>query len=328
MDKRLSIIIPVYNVEEYVERCILSVVNQPVYPENYELIIVNDGSTDESEAIVKRLSISYPSIQLINQENKGLGAARNTGLDKATGKYVFFIDSDDYISDNSLLSLLNTIFTIKADIILFGLSEIYPGKKKRHINFHLPEKGKLLSVENYINDYTILSSAWQGLFKRSLIEQYQIRMPEGKLAEDDDFSTKIFSVADTLYHLPEEIYNYYQRLQSISNNRNSSHNEKLISDKLEIFNYLIKYSENFSGKRKSGLTRKLDILSLDIIRLLIRKQMPSEIISQTLDSLSQSGYYPLPDKNYNLKYRGFLLLLNTPTKVRFFAFNKFLRRFF
>lgn len=328
MDKHLSIIIPVYNVEKYVERCIFSIVDQPVSPESYEVIIVNDGSTDKSGDILKELSNDYPSIRLIKQENKGLGAARNTGLDNAIGEYIFFIDADDYIANDSLLPILNSIKQTKADIILFGISEVYLNGKKKTISFHLPEKDELLFVEDYINDYTILSSAWQGIFKRSLLEEHAIRMPEGKLAEDDDFVVKLFSVADTLYYLPISVYNYFQRPQSISNHKDEAHNQKLIFDKLEIFQSLIQYTERYSRKRRSGLQRKLDSLSLEIVRLLIRKKISSHIIDHVLNKLAQLEYYPLIDKHYNLKYNIFCMLLNKPSKVRFFASSNFLSSFF
>jgi len=328
MDKRLSIIIPVYNVKEYVERCILSIVTQPIYPENYELIVVNDGSTDKSENIIRRLSDDYPFIRLITQENKGLGAARNTGLDKATGEYIFFLDSDDYISENSLLPLLNVITTTEADIILFGISEIYPNGRKKAISFHLPEKNKLLSIDDYINNYTILSSACQGIIKLSLIETNKIRIPEGKLAEDDDFSIKIFSVADNLYYLPEQIYNYFQRSESISKNKGQAHKEKLISDRLEIFIGLTSYIKNYTGRKKSGLERKMNYLALDILRLLIRKRMSPDFIHKILDNLGATPYYPLVDNRYDKKYYLLSLLLKKPSTISFLASNKFLSRFF
>lgn len=98
----LSIIIPVYNVEKYVEKCILSCENQDIPKEDYELIVVNDGSPDGSLAIVERLAKEYSNIKVISQENQGLSVARNTGLEAARGEYVWFVDSDDWIEENCL----------------------------------------------------------------------------------------------------------------------------------------------------------------------------------------------------------------------------------
>lgn len=98
----LSIIIPVYNVEKYVEKCIRSCENQDIPKEDYELIVVNDGSPDGSLAIVERLAKEYSNIKVVSQENQGLSAARNTGLECARGEYVWFVDSDDWIEENCL----------------------------------------------------------------------------------------------------------------------------------------------------------------------------------------------------------------------------------
>lgn len=102
---KLSIIIPVYNVEKYVEKCIRSCENQDIPKEDYEVIVVNDGSPDGSLAIVERVAKEYPNIKVISQENQGLSGARNTGLAAAQGEYVWFVDSDDWIEEDCLKGL-------------------------------------------------------------------------------------------------------------------------------------------------------------------------------------------------------------------------------
>lgn len=106
---KLSIIIPVYNVEKYVEKCIRSCENQDIPKVDYEVIVVNDGSPDGSLAIVERVAKEYPNIKIISQENQGLSGARNAGLDAAQGKYVWFVDSDDWIEDNCLKGLTDKL---------------------------------------------------------------------------------------------------------------------------------------------------------------------------------------------------------------------------
>ena len=102
---KLSIVIPVYNVEKYVNRCLLSVLNQKVSSNEYEIVIVNDGSTDSSLSIVEEMIESYNNVILVSQENAGLSAARNRGLLLAKGDYIWFVDSDDWIDDDSLISI-------------------------------------------------------------------------------------------------------------------------------------------------------------------------------------------------------------------------------
>lgn len=327
-NNRLSIIIPLYNLEDHIEQCILSIVTQSIDTDSYELIVVNDGSTDKSEAIVNELQKDYPFIKLINKENGGLSSARNRGLGIASGDYIFFIDADDWISEDTLPELLKTINTHPEDIILFKTAEAYPNGKTKAIDFHLPESNRTLLVEDYMCDHTILSAAWQGLFKRSLFTDHNIRMPEGFLAEDDDLVVKLFAVADTMYYLPIGVYNYYQRPQSISNSSDLVHNEKLIKDRISIFRELVNYTQSFTGRRKTGLDRKLNFLALDIIRLLIRKSQTRQTIDSALAQLSDLGYFPLNKKAYSMKYSMLRTLLNKPSWIRFFASLKKSEKFF
>lgn len=325
---RLSIIIPVYNLEDYIEQCILSIVSQSIDSESYELIVINDGSTDKSESIINELRQGYPFIKLINTKNQGVSSARNRGLDIASGDYIFFIDGDDWISVNSLSKLLDTINTHPEDIILFKTSEVYPKGKTKAITFHLPEKEKTLFVEDYICNYTILSAPWQGLFKRSLFINHNIRMPEGLFAEDDDLAIRIFAAAQTLFYVPIQVYNYHHLTNSITNRSDQIHNEKLIRDRVFIFRTLVKYTQSFSGRRKIGLERKLDFLALDIIRLLIRKSQSTEMINSTIDQLSDLKYFPLNKKSYSIKYSILRILLNKPFYIRFLTSLKKIENFF
>ena len=105
----LSIIIPVYNVEKYIDKCISSIVNQGDSFNNVELIIVNDGTKDNSIAVIQSYIDTFPNVFLINQENAGLSEARNTGLRHASGEYVWFFDSDDWMPDNCLDKILNVL---------------------------------------------------------------------------------------------------------------------------------------------------------------------------------------------------------------------------
>lgn len=110
----LSIIVPAYNVENYIRECLDSILNQSI--DNYEIIIVNDGSTDKTQDICEEYSNEYSFIKLINQENKGLGAARNTGLQHVSGKYIAFVDSDDMVKENMFTQMLD--LAIKKDLDL------------------------------------------------------------------------------------------------------------------------------------------------------------------------------------------------------------------
>ena len=123
---KLSIIVPMYNVEKYIQRCLSSIINNKGFLENCELIVVNDGTKDNSESIARKIIEGLPNTQIIVQENQGLSAARNIGLSRAIGEYVWFIDSDDWIEPDAIKSLMNEIDK-EYDVIQFGYNNVYSG---------------------------------------------------------------------------------------------------------------------------------------------------------------------------------------------------------
>ena len=117
MAPQLSIIVPVYNVEKYIHTCVESIFKQGLDDECFEVIIVNDGSTDRSMEMIQDIIIQHQNIIIINQEQQGVSVARNNGIETAQGEYIQFVDADDFLIENSLLFLLDKAITSKADII-------------------------------------------------------------------------------------------------------------------------------------------------------------------------------------------------------------------
>ncbi|NDW17687.1 glycosyltransferase family 2 protein [Dysgonomonas sp. 216] len=324
MRKKISIIIPVYNVEPYVERCILSIIEQDVFPDEYEIIAVNDGSTDQSGQILEKLQQAYPFIKIINKENGGLSSARNEGLKHISGDYIFFLDSDDWITDGSMAFLTNWINSVESDIYLWRLDEIYDnGTIKRPKNV-LSDNNKILTTEDYLNSHTLISTACQGLFARQIFDKYNIRFKNGFLAEDDDFVVRFFSRAKTIVCTHRSVYCYYQRQGSIS--KGQEFEKKIIGDRLIMLEELDAYISLFDGRMKTGLQRKLDFLAIDIIRLCIRKRLPEQIINETLSGLKNIGYFPLKTgRIYSIKYLIFKIVFSFPSLIKKPGF--FLRKY-
>ncbi|MFV0467828.1 MAG: glycosyltransferase family 2 protein [Dysgonomonas sp.] len=319
MKKSISIIVPVYNVEKYLERCILSIVTQDLSPDLYELIVVNDGSTDNSPTIIRSLKEKFPFIRIIDKENGGLSSARNAGLEIASGDYIFFIDSDDWISKNSLSFLHQMITKNAANIILFGIREVFENGKVKQLDSALAQDNSILDITEYTNKYTIRSSAWNGLFSKQLIDDCNFRFKDGFFCEDDDFVVRIFAQAENIVCTHQPVYNYFQRTDSISKNRNDKHNKKLIQDKLLMIEELTSFISTYSGPKFSGLKRKLDFLTVDVLRLLLRQNHVPEFVKESIDFLEKTGYYPLPKAGYSLKYSIFRQLTYHPFLFQFYA---------
>ena len=210
----LSIIMPAYNVEKYIKESVESVINQKTNF-NYELIIINDGSTDNTESIIN--SINNPVIKMINQENQGLSGARNTGLNHAVGEYIFFIDSDDVLEDGSIDKLLNAIINNDADISVGGYYLFYDDTNTKQF-----KPGENDVIENDTGEFLLSPGfAWGKVFKRELF--YNVRFPIGAWFEDTIICSVIYRKCKKMVRIPDCIYGYRQNWAGISKQSKKSY---------------------------------------------------------------------------------------------------------
>lgn len=228
----ISIVVPVYNVEIYLDKCIKSIVGQSY--RNLEIILVDDGSTDNSLNICNFWIDKDERIKIIHKKNGGLSSARNAGIDIATGDYIAFVDSDDYIDNEFVAKLLNKMLETDSDIVCCGYYEIINGERnisnKKLICGEYTKKEALeMLIKWDIQDY-----AWNKLYRRSLFEN--IRYPEGRNYEDMATTYKIFLKANKVTVIGEKLYNYLIRKGSISNTDNNKRYIKDMRDTIEIYN--------------------------------------------------------------------------------------------
>jgi len=185
---RLSIIVPVYNVQDYLSDCLDSIVNQNV--DDYEIILVDDGSTDESGTICDNYCNMYSNVKVIHKENGGLGSARNVGASTAVGHYIMFLDSDDYYMPNSLAELLDTAERDDLDILMYG-AQILVEDGSSHKNTYERKNKKfnvittgIESIDEDLNNKEYHSSACFRMIKRSFLLSTKIEYKEGIIHED------------------------------------------------------------------------------------------------------------------------------------------------
>lgn len=199
MSKLLSIIVPMYNSEAYLPKCLDSLLHQDIPFEDYEIILVNDGSPDGSKALAEDYASKYPNIVVLSQENKGTSGARNTGIRYALGKYVYFVDPDDYILENSLKDILQKMAEESLDVLRFGYTEVdeeyKPTKSCKH-----PEQPDYSS--KIMDGYTFMGErlgvacyVWTYLFRLSLIKDNGIYFIEGDYFDDTPWLPKLLSIA-------------------------------------------------------------------------------------------------------------------------------------
>ena len=211
---KISVIIPVYNVEKYLAECLTSVVNQTF--KDIEIICVNDGSTDNSPMILEEFAQKDSRIKIINQENQGLAAARNTGIEVATGEYITFVDSDDYVSTDLYADMQKYL---PAELICFN-AKIFPmSEKYRALQNYIQCKfdGELPVEEKLILKTNV--HVWNKVFKTSVIKENNIRFPKGLYFEDFPFVCEyMLSINSVKFVSEKEYYFYRQQPNSIMNN--------------------------------------------------------------------------------------------------------------
>lgn len=213
---RLSIIVPFYNVEPFIEACIRSLYNQDISWEEYEVICVDDCSPDGSRAIVEQLQKEYPTLRLIcHRENKKLGGARNTGLKAAKGKYIWYVDSDDYIYPNVLRTLLDTADKNMLDILQFDNTQGEENQTKS-IQFKAVNKGETYLFE-HLNDWVDkIGGAWKQLFAKDFLDKNQLQFIEDAMYEDTDYLLRAFLLANRVQYVSLYGYHYRINLESIT----------------------------------------------------------------------------------------------------------------
>lgn len=223
-NEKVSVIVPIYNVEKYLERCLKSIINQTY--KNLEIILVNDGSPDNSLVICEKYKKQDNRIIILNKKNGGLSSARNEGLKIATGDYISFVDSDDYIEKDMYEILVQNLIENNADISVGGVKDITENidgsMKITKDTFQGERIIETLSPIDAMKKYLLGSwSAWDKIYKREIHEN--LYFPEGEINEDEGIALEVLSRAKRVVYDNKSFYNYIKRENSITT---SSFNEK------------------------------------------------------------------------------------------------------
>lgn len=249
----VSIIVPVYNCKNYIRKCLDSLFNQEY--ENIQVIIVNDGSTDKSEEVILKVINKYTNVIYKKITNHGVAYARNIALEMCTGKYILFVDSDDYIDKSMILKLHNLAVSKKYDIVCCGYNKVTKDKIRKVIPKNISVYGKNLydSKNIIINSNAYITNK---LFASSLIKNNSIKFDNNlRIFEDLLFTYELFLNANKIGFYDECLY-YYNCLNE--NSLTSSFSEKMF-DIFDCLNLLISYYEEKSGKT---FYNELEYLSL------------------------------------------------------------------
>lgn len=288
---KVSVIVPVYNVEKYLIKSLDSLVNQTL--EDIEIIVVNDGSTDNSKKIIEIYKEKYKNkIKYLEKTNGGLSDARNFGIPHATGEYIAFLDSDDYVELDTYEKMYNKAKEENADMVECDFIWEYPNKTKIDTGIIYTNKKEMLTYARVV--------AWNKLIKRDLLEKYKIEFPKGLRYEDVEFFYKMVPYYNKVSFVKEPLIHYIQRKSSISKVQNERTKEifEVLDNVIEYYKNKNLYSE-YKDELEYTYTRLLLCSSLFRMVKIKDKKVKKELLNTTWTNLNKK--FPNWKKNKILK---------------------------
>lgn len=291
-----SIIVPVYNAAAFVEETINNLLGQDV---NKEILLINDGSTDNSLEILQQYEQEYGSIRVINKKNGGVSNARNVGLDEALGQYVIFVDSDDFIEDGLLKRCEGIFEKENTDSIFFSYKYCYPDSSRKDVCFHYKPSG-CYSVRDWIDEFYqlwlchILSCIGTKIYKRVIIEEHHIRFNESiSYLEDISFSTEYLSHLTNLYYIDEPLYVY--RIIN-PNSLITKYRPNYVSAMSFLHEKIERLWVNVYGEHLDNLAEYYKVLGNNVLgsvdNLVSHKEEASSVMDKDLAYLANLSYLP------------------------------------
>lgn len=313
----ISIIIPVYNAEPYIERCLQSITASEIPDGSYEIIAVDDSSSDGSLSLLQKLEEKLPQLHVYHRRRSGPGGARSLGLNYAKGRYIMFVDADDRINTYSFSRLVSLLIPqYDQDIIGFDYLKVDSAGNEKPYSKQLFPYCREMSGAEYMNMQQPLGVLWGYLFNRKFVLKNGLRFLEKNAHDDEDFVTRAFCVAERVTFLPVLIYYYLYNDNSVINKVGKEYELNLFANQMTVIDGLNTYrhelSDSFVG---SGLDRKINYLVVDMLRLLVRKRMDDNFIKTCLGFLTEVKRYPLADCRYDWKYFAFRIFTCTPKRI-------------
>ena len=312
---KVSIIVPVYNVEKYIEKCLNSLVKQTM--EDIEIIIVNDGSKDNSINVINKFIKQYPEqIQYLEKKNGGLSDARNYGLPYAKGEYIAFLDSDDYVEETMYEEMYNIAEKENADMVDCDFVWEYPNRKRKDIGEIYKTKKEMIEKCRVV--------AWNKIIKREILEKTKIKFPVGLRYEDMEFFYKLVPYINKVSFIKKCFVHYVQRENSIANTQNVRTKEIFI-----ILDNIISYYkekglyDEYRDELEYIYVKFLLCSSLKRISKIAEKKERKQAQKETWDNINKK--FPNWRKNSILKKKNLKnLYIKSNNKVTFKIYCFFL----
>ena len=307
---RLSVVVPVYRVEPYLRKCVDSLLNQDLTEDEYEIVLVDDGSPDGCGAICDSYASQYAQVKVVHRPNGGLSAARNSGIDVAQGDLVVFVDSDDYIEPNVLKSLVDKAEHDDLDVLRFNyrnVNEQYevfePNKvSKPFVDY----RDEVCDGPTFLTERLGFGcSAWQFVVRRELLEGY--RFKEGILFEDTEWTPRMLMRAIRVSSMDKIVYNYLQRIGSITKSIDEMKIKNTLANKMQLVDSMKEQMKGVPDKRWfEGMIAQIILSIIDDISIVFfdeRKHLLREMKSKGVIPLSD--YHATPSALRKIRWVNF-----------------------
>ena len=324
---KLSVIIPAYNAENYIEKCILSVINNDLDHIAYEIIVIDDESPDDSVKVVKKMQKHYPHIKLLRQRNLGLGGARNTGIENSFGKFIMFLDADDYLKENKLKNIIDSAINNKLDILEFGAI----GITEKGVEIYKSSKATstIVSGFEYLNKTTYMNSACNKLYSVSFLKKHKLRFKERIFIEDFEFNTRAFYYSKRVKAVDDILAYFVQTSNSITRNSDNKKNSKMAIDIEGVIDLTLKFQKeesNFSSRDTKVFKERIAFLTVTLLFNLIKLTIDEKQYKLIMKNLKIKKLYPIRTSIKNRNKNLFRWVLNNEFLFfQLFRFNKIIQ---
>ena len=287
---KVSVIVPVYNVEKYIEKCLDTLVIQTL--EDIEIILVNDGSTDSSKEKIQAYINQYSNIKYLEKENGGLSSARNFGMKYASGEYIAFLDSDDYVEKNMYEDMYTVAKQNDSDMVECDFIWEYPNKRKMDKGIIYNNKKEAIEKARVV--------AWNKLIKREILEKEKIIFPEGLRYEDVEFFYKLVPYLNKISFVKKYLVHYVQREDSIANTQDIRTKEIFnVLDNVLLYYRKEEIYDNYKEELEYIYVRFLLCSSLKRMCKIKNSKQRNEALKKTWENINSK--FPNWKKNSILK---------------------------
>lgn len=302
----LSYIIPLYNTEAYIVRCLRSIIAQDLPEGGYEVIVVDDGSTDGGRELVEALAAEHPQVRLLSQTNAGVSAARNKALDAARGRFVQFVDSDDYLAEGMMKPLLQRAIDESLDVLVFNYNCVdADGNDRPHDrDDNYPSTAAMTGVD-YLGHHSMTPYVWRFLVRRDYLNQGNWRFDTSLIVcEDGALIARFLLNAPRVAHDGSAPYNYASRGDSAMHNPDPEHLKQRIFSQVDAAISIDEVIKHYEAQ--TGLKAPASVAGVRNVYLYfsLTKAMTCGLVEEVVARMRRSGLYPFPCVGPEANYYG------------------------